>query len=58
MDSLKGFNIGTADLAKKFKDVRRRTTQKVAEKLGVAETTHQNKAVGMTCESNWMCSWV
>lgn len=47
MDSLKGFNIGTADLAKKFKDVRRRTTQKVAEKLGVAETTHQNKAVSV-----------
>lgn len=46
MDSLKGFSIGSTDLAKKFKDVRRRTTQKVAEMIGVAEATHQNKQVG------------
>jgi hypothetical protein len=59
VDSLKGFSIGSTDLAKKFKDVRRRTTQKVAELIGVAEATHQNSALGAAYrEYVWLGSYL
>jgi len=45
MDSLKSFNLAGVDLKKKFKDVRRRTTQKVAESLGVADIVQGDEKI-------------
>ena len=58
--AFKAFDIGSVDdLAKKFKAVRRRTTQKVAERLGVAEVIKGNDAVGQSYrEYVWLGSYL